>query len=97
LWGSGIYRSIQFSAFEATYNYYDSFLEFSWPLANFLKESFKYNYFSYTLFDNKFGKAHINSTHGLELRVILAGIMAGTVRSLIETPLEYVKVILFFL
>ncbi len=31
-------------------------------------------------------------TNGLQLRVILSGIMAGTVRSIVETPLEFAKV-----
>lgn len=64
LMGSGIYRSIQFSAFEATY----------------------------TALDNSFGKQHVPLTHGIELRVILGGLMAGTVRALVETPLEYAKI-----
>ncbi|RNA43790.1 carnitine-acylcarnitine carrier [Brachionus plicatilis] len=64
LMGSGIYRSIQFSAFEATY----------------------------TVLDNPFGKMHVPLTHGIEFRVILGGLMAGTVRALVETPLEYAKI-----
>ena len=64
LWGSGIYRSIQFSAFEATY----------------------------TFLDNRFGKTHIPLTNGLEIRVICGGMMAGTMRAVIETPLEYAKI-----
>jgi len=64
LWGSGIYRSIQFSAFEAIY----------------------------TLMDNKFGKRPIPGTNGLETRVIVGGMVAGTCRALVETPLEYAKI-----
>lgn len=64
LMGSGFYRSIQFSAFEATY----------------------------TLLDNQIGKKPIPLTNGLETRVIAGGIMAGTCRALIETPLEYAKI-----
>lgn len=64
LWGSGIFRSIQFSAFEATY----------------------------TILDNKFGKTHIPGTNGLETRVILGGMVSGTCRALVETPLEYAKI-----
>lgn len=67
LWGSGVYRSIQFSAFEATYTY----------------------------LDNSFGKTQIPFTNGTEYRVVLGGIMSGTVRSLVETPLEYAKVTIF--
>lgn len=63
LWGSGVYRSVQFSAFEATY----------------------------TALDNDFGRTQIPLTKGTEYRVVLAGAMSGTVRSLIETPLEYAK------
>lgn len=55
LMGSGFYRSIQFSAFEATY----------------------------TLLDNNAGKTPIPFTNGLEIRVILGGIMSGTCRALI--------------
>lgn len=62
--GSGMYRSIQFSAFEATY----------------------------TFLDNNFGKSTIPFTNGVENRVVIGGIMAGSVRSLIETPLEYAKI-----
>jgi hypothetical protein len=62
--GSGIFRSIQFSAFEA----------------------------AYTLADNNFGTYEIPLTHGLQIRVILGGIASGTMRSIIETPLEYAKV-----
>jgi multisubunit Na+/H+ antiporter MnhE subunit len=47
--------------------------------------------------DNSVGKSHIISSHGVELRVILGGIVSGTFRSLIETPLEYVKVEAFLL
>jgi solute carrier family 25 carnitine/acylcarnitine transporter 20/29 len=62
--GSGIYRSIQFSAFEATY----------------------------TLMDTHFGKIQIPLTNGLQVRVICGGIMSGTMRAIIETPLEYAKI-----
>jgi hypothetical protein len=64
LWGSGLFRSIQFSAFEATY----------------------------TALDNSFGRTHIPLTNGIETRVIIGGIMSGTCRSFVETPLEYAKV-----
>ena len=64
LWGSGIYRSIQFSAFEA----------------------------SYTYLDNPFGKSKIPLTNGLETRVVFGGLVSGTCRALIETPLEYAKI-----
>lgn len=62
--GSGLYRSIQFSAFEATY----------------------------TLMDTHFGKKQIPLTNGLEIRVICGGIMSGSMRAIIETPLEYAKI-----
>jgi solute carrier family 25 carnitine/acylcarnitine transporter 20/29 len=42
--------------------------------------------------DNDVGKKRIPLTHGLEVRVILGGIVAGSVRSVVETPLEYAKV-----
>lgn len=64
LMGSGFYRSIQFSAFEATY----------------------------TLLDNRVGRSQIPLTNGLETRVLAGGVMAGTCRALIETPLEYAKI-----
>lgn len=62
--GSGIYRSIQFSKFEAVY----------------------------TFLDNDFGRTKIPFSHGVEFRVVLAGIASGTARSVIETPLEYAKI-----
>ena len=34
----------------------------------------------------------IPHTAGLELRILTAGVFAGTVRSLIECPFEYIKV-----
>lgn len=46
----------------------------------------------YTFLDTDFGRTKIPLTHGVELRVILAGIASGTARSVIETPLEYAKV-----
>ena len=63
LWGSGIYRSLQFSGFEATY----------------------------TFFDNPFGRTTIPLTNGTEIRVIFGGITSGTLRTFVETPLEYAK------
>lgn len=37
-------------------------------------------------------KNHIPLTNGLELRVLLAAIGAGTARSIIETPLELISI-----
>ena len=42
--------------------------------------------------DNSFGRYEIPFTYGIQIRVILGGVAAGTCRSLIETPLEYAKV-----
>lgn len=42
--------------------------------------------------DNQFGKQHILFSNGVELRVICGGLMSGTLRALIETPLEYAKI-----
>jgi solute carrier family 25 carnitine/acylcarnitine transporter 20/29 len=42
--------------------------------------------------DNRFGKSHIPLSNGLEVRVICGGLIAGTCRALIETPLEYAKI-----
>jgi hypothetical protein len=42
--------------------------------------------------DNRFGKTPIPLTNGLEVRVICGGMIAGTMRALIETPLEYAKI-----
>lgn len=47
--------------------------------------------------DNKFGKRPIPGTNGLETRVIVGGMVAGTCRALVETPLEYAKVYFLFL
>jgi hypothetical protein len=51
---------------------------------------------SYTYLDNSFGKKQIPFTNGTEYRIVLGGIMSGTVRSLVETPLEYAKVFFVF-
>ncbi|XP_067938368.1 mitochondrial substrate carrier family protein S-like [Watersipora subatra] len=64
LWGSGIYRSMQFAVFEA----------------------------GYTHLNTAFGTQEIPGTGGLQVRVILSGVMASTVRATIECPLEYAKV-----
>lgn len=42
--------------------------------------------------DNKYGKKQIPLTSGVQLRVLLGGIMAASLRTIIETPLEYAKV-----
>lgn len=42
--------------------------------------------------DNRFGRTQIPLTNGLEVRVIGGGMMAGTIRALVETPLEYAKI-----
>ena len=46
----------------------------------------------YTYMDSPFGKYQIPGTFGLENRVIVGGLGGGTVRALIETPLEYAKI-----
>jgi hypothetical protein len=50
---------------------------------------------SYTYSDNSLGKWEIPLTSGLQLRVVLGGVCAGTFRALVETPIEYAKVSLF--
>ena len=47
--------------------------------------------------DNQYGKYPIPLTNGLEIRVIIGGIASGTIRSIIETPVEYSKVLFIFL
>lgn len=42
--------------------------------------------------DNRYGRYEIPLTFGLQIRVIVAGLIAGTARASIETPIEYVKV-----
>jgi solute carrier family 25 carnitine/acylcarnitine transporter 20/29 len=42
--------------------------------------------------DNKFLTSKIPFTYGLELRVIIGGIISGTSRAIIECPFEYTKV-----
>ncbi len=42
--------------------------------------------------DTPFGRKKIPFASGTEYRVVCGGIMAGSIRSLIETPLEYAKV-----
>jgi len=47
----------------------------------------------YTLLDNHhFFSKKLSGTFGLEYRVVFAGILAGTARSIIECPFEYSKV-----
>jgi hypothetical protein len=46
----------------------------------------------YTYLDNPFGKYEIPLTQGVQIRVVLGGLVAGTLRACIETPLEYAKV-----
>ena len=46
----------------------------------------------YTAFDSPLGKWEIPNSGGLQLRVILGGLCAATVRATIETPLELAKV-----
>lgn len=75
LMGSGFYRSIQFSAFEATY----ACSVITQGLLLFLNCFLS----RYTLLDNNAGKSPIPFTNGLEIRVVLGGIMSGTCRALI--------------
>ena len=46
----------------------------------------------YTFIDTPFGRRKVPFASGTEYRVVCGGIMAGSIRSLIETPLEYAKV-----
>ncbi|XP_023218089.1 mitochondrial ornithine transporter 1-like isoform X2 [Centruroides sculpturatus] len=47
---------------------------------------------AYTYLDNDIGKTEIPLTHGLQIRVIAGGLMAGATRAIIECPLEYAKI-----
>jgi solute carrier family 25 carnitine/acylcarnitine transporter 20/29 len=51
------------------------------------------NFDRYTFMENDIGKKKIPLTRGLETRVIIGGIMSGTFRAIVETPLEFAKVI----
>lgn len=42
--------------------------------------------------DNWFGRTQIPLTNGLEVRVVSGGMMSGTLRAFVETPLEYAKI-----
>jgi solute carrier family 25 carnitine/acylcarnitine transporter 20/29 len=42
--------------------------------------------------DNRFGREKIPLTNGLEVRVVCGGMMSGSIRALVETPLEYAKI-----
>ena len=46
----------------------------------------------YTYMNSSIGKYQIPGTFGLESRVIIGSLGGGTVRALIETPLEYAKI-----
>ena len=47
---------------------------------------------AYTFFDNPFCCSEIPLTGGIQIRVLLGGVLASSARAVIETPLEYVKV-----
>ena len=47
---------------------------------------------SYTYLNNPFCRLEIPFTGGIQVRVLVSGILASTSRAVIETPLEYVKV-----
>ena len=47
---------------------------------------------TYTFFDNPFGRYEIPFSGGIQVRVLTGGFLASTARSVIETPLEYIKV-----
>ena len=64
LWGSSVYRSLQFAVFEALYT--------KWNTERWLTE--------------------IPGTSGLQTRVVAAGFVAATTRTIIESPVEYAKV-----
>jgi solute carrier family 25 carnitine/acylcarnitine transporter 20/29 len=46
----------------------------------------------YTYMDNPLGQYEVPFTRGLQVRVLVGGAIASTVRSIIETPLEFAKV-----
>lgn len=46
---------------------------------------------AYTYF-NGYGKTEIPLTYGLQVRVVIGGVLASTARAIIETPLEFAKV-----
>src|SRR4051794_7278749 len=64
LWGSSVYRSLQFAVFEALY----------------------------TKWNTERWKQEIPLTGGLQIRVVAAGLVAATSRTIIESPVEYAKV-----
>lgn len=63
--GSIIYRSTQFSTFEATYTYLQS---------------------------NPLGRYELPGTGGLQVRVLIGGLVSATSRAVMETPIEYTKI-----
>ena len=46
----------------------------------------------YTYMSNPFGRYELPGTFGLQVRVVIGGVGASTVRAIIETPLEYAKI-----
>ena len=46
----------------------------------------------YTYMDSPFGKFEFPGTGSLQMRVVIGGVGASTVRAIIETPLEYAKI-----
>eukprot|EP01116_Phalansterium_solitarium_P003888 TRINITY_DN14723_c0_g1_i1.p1 TRINITY_DN14723_c0_g1~~TRINITY_DN14723_c0_g1_i1.p1 ORF type:complete len:281 (-),score=67.60 TRINITY_DN14723_c0_g1_i1:228-1070(-) len=64
LWGSAVYRSLQFAVYEALY----------------------------TKWNNDLMVNTIPFSGGLQYRVVAAGVLASTSRSLVECPVEYAKV-----
>lgn len=63
--GSVLFRSMQFSIFEAVYSYFE---------------------------ENEIMKKCIPYSFGLQYRVILGGVTASLLRSIVECPVEFVKV-----
>ena len=47
---------------------------------------------AYTFMNNSFGRFELPCTGGLQVRVLVGGVLGATARAIIETPLEYVKV-----
>ncbi len=47
---------------------------------------------TYTFLDNRFGRFEMPMTGGIQNRVIVGGLVSALCRSIVETPLEFIKV-----
>ncbi len=77
LWGSSVYRSLQFAVFEALYT------KWGGPAGSPKSAPVDPNFW---------GRREIPYTGGIQMRVVAGGFVAATARAVMESPVEYAKV-----